>query len=407
VTRGGGRIPIQWEAVSPKPSPRPVSIYLSVDNGNSWSVVEQDLENTGNYTWQVPTTNSSRCKLKITMRDSGGVVGEAVSATTFSIDSTRPTSAIGVKPTKLESPVGDLSTVLAPLGGAADSAVPVETVAEPEVASSAPAESEPPVPAAREPLPEVSPDEVVYTPEPTPSPEENWSRPREETYDVPPGPGAPLDDLLKAAFGAEKAGRTTIAKDYYLRAAELKTGDPRPHIGLGRIYAKSASFSHTGKRQAFEAALYEFEKALDAGGEDADVLNDMGWIFLETKRLDDAEKALRRATEIGQKAIYWCNLGITLKRKGDKTGAIAAFERALSADEKTREASFYLGMLYGETGDWKSARAHWRDAVDGYGVDSRLGKIALSGLQEAREALGEVQPLDDGPTIREKLDRVR
>ena len=81
--------------------------------------------------------------------------------------------------------------------------------------------------------------------------------------------------------------------------------------------------------------------------------------------------------------------------------------KALDLDADMKEAHFFLGALHSAAGDWESSRLHWQKAVDGYGSQSRLGKVALSGLQAAREALGEVTTLPDKRTFREKMDRLR
>ncbi|MHC4712113.1 MAG: tetratricopeptide repeat protein [Planctomycetota bacterium] len=388
---GAARLPIQWEAVAPKPAPSPVSIYLSPDDGNTWSVVASDVSNAGTFFWEVPPINSARCRLKITMRDSSGAIGEAVSSKPFSIDSARPTSAIGMPPSDVTEQVGDLSTVLRPLPSGDDG----EPAAEPQA---------PGVPSGEVTAPA---GEVSSIPEPTPGPDEPWTSLKPEPYDQPPGPESGLEDLLKAGFAADRAGRLTIAKEYFQRAADLGTGDPRPHAALGRLYAKMSGFNYTSKKQAFEAAIYHFEKAIALGGENADFLNDLGCIFLQTKRLENAENALRRATEIGKSPIYWCNLGITLKRQGKNGEAIEAFKAAVELLEDMKEANFYLAGLYGEAGMWAEARVHYERAVDGYGAESILGKAALSGLQKAREQLGEVTARDESKTFGEKLDRIR
>ncbi len=389
--RGAARLPIQWEAVAPKPAPSPVSIYLSPDDGNTWSVVASDVANAGTFFWEVPPINSARCRLKITIRDSSGAIGEAVSSKPFSIDSARPTSAIGMSPSDVPGQVGDLSTVLRPLPP--DEGQPAEE--EPREVRAVPAATAAPA------------DEVSFTPEPTPGPDEPWTSVRPEPYDQPPGPDSGLEDLLKAGFAADRAGRLSIAKEYFQRAADLGTRDPRPHAALGRLYAKMSGFNYTSKKQAFEAAIYHFEKAIALGGENADLLNDLGCIFLQTKRLENAENALRRATEIGDSPIYWCNLGIALKQRGKNGEAIEAFKAAVELLEDMKEANFYLGGLYAEARMWAEARVHYERAADGYGAESVLGKAALSGLQNAREELGEVTPRDESKTLREKLDRVR
>lgn len=391
--RGGAETLVRWEAVAPKPSVRPVSIFLSPDDGHSWELVAADLENTGSYMWDVPRINSGRCRLKITMRDASGKLSEAESKLPFAVDSTRPTSAIGVAPPDALEPLGDLAIVMRPMGTSGE-----KEVEDPQGEARATAEANGERTVAAD---------VAHVPEPTPAPEEPWTGPREEPFAQPPGPDATFEDLLKAGFAAYRAGQLNLAKEYLSTAADMATGDPRPHEALGRVYAKMAGFNYTSKKEAFEAAIYEFEKALELGGENADVLNDLGWILMKSKRYEDAEKTLRRATEIGDKAMYWSNLGSALKHMGETAQAAEAFEQALVIEPDMKEAHFFLGSLCSDAGDWEEAREHWKRAVDGYGPGERLGKVALAGLQKAREALGEVSPAPDDITLRERMDRVR
>lgn len=391
ILSGGLRIPIQWEAVSRDPAPKPVAIHFSADGGNSWRPVALDIDNTGELYWNVPGVNSSNCMLKVSMRDSSGAVGAAQSARPFQVDSTRPVSAIGLAPSKLDGEPADLAVVLRPLTGEAAEAVEPEEAEEPE---------ETDVPAREVP-------EQGFVPQPTEAPSAPWSKAKPEPYAQPPGDDAGFEDVLKAGFAAYKANRLHIAKDYFQRAAKLAPEDPRPHAGLGRIYARLSGFSYTSKKESFEAALYEFDKALSLSGGDADVLNDKGFALLQTKRYKDAEKTLRKAVATVSKSVYWYNLGLALYNQKKKSAALDAFLKAVEIEPRMKEAHFYLGRIYGGLRKWQEAKEHWQKAADGFGADDRLGKAALAGLQEAREALGEISREPDGVTWRERFDRIR
>ncbi|MCD6404871.1 MAG: tetratricopeptide repeat protein, partial [Planctomycetes bacterium] len=403
--RGGSRIPIQWEAVAPKLAPKPVAIYLSPDGGNSWTIVAADLPNSGNLFWDVPSINSSNCCLKVTLRDASGAVGEAQSAKPFTIDSIPPTSAVGIAPSDLLQPIGDLSQVLRPLGKA-ETETPQDLQGDSEEPAK-PGRQQEVQPRPQTPRPPAGEVTSGTMPEPTQPPSAPWTTPREEPYAGTPGPDASAEDVLKAAFAAYKCGRLNIAKDYFLRAARLAPDDPRPHAALGKVYMMLAGFAYSSKKEAFEAALYEFEKALSLSGEDADVLNDMGFALLQTKRYEDAVKALRRATAAGSKPVYWYNLGLALYRQGQSNEALEAFLKAAALDPQMKEVSFFIGRMYSDLGQWEKAKEYWRKAADGYGPEDRLGKMALAGLQKAREALGEVTPEPQKVPLKEKLDRIR
>jgi len=426
IVAGGGSLPIQWEATAPQPAPSPVSIYFSPDGGNTWKTVAADIRNSGHHTWNVPAINSSRCLLKVTVRDSSGAVGEAVSARPFTVDSGAPTSAIGVRPSEVSGRVGDLSQVLRPLEAGAGPQAPDEgekpsekeaqegaregaaAAGAEQPSAGAPGEAAAEVPKA--PAGGIEGGQEVerpFAPEPTEPPDEAWKDAGREESERAPGPDADFEEVLKAGFAAYKAGHLSLAKEYFLRAAKLNENDPRPHAALGRIYARTAGFNYTSKKESFEAAIYEFEKALELSGGDPDVLNDMGFAFLRSGRNKDAVEALRKATERGSKPVYYYNLGFALHRRGEAGGAEEALLKAVELAGGMKEAAFLLARIFSERGHWEEAKEYWQAAADGYGPESDLGRAALSGLQEARERLGEVEPEKDGLTLREKLDRIR
>jgi Tfp pilus assembly protein PilF len=402
---GGSRMPIQWEAVTPKPSERNVSIFISPDGGNIWSVVASDIENSGVFVWDAPQVNSSNCLLKVTVKDAGGVTGEAQSAKAFTIDSTRPTSAIGVPPAAMSQPLCDLSTVLRPMkgqGAGAEGAPAGEKAAGGAAAEEGTTAAEG---AEGEAAPRA--EGVTGAAQPTQPLSQPWTAPEAKPYDGTVAPGTSEEDVLKAAFAAYKAGQLPIAKQYFQQAAKLEPKDARPHAALGRIYAREAAFNYSKQQDAFGAALYEFDKALALGGDDADIYNDRGFVLLGTKRNQDAEKSFAKATQLGNKAIYWSNLAIAIMRQGRKDEAAAAFGKALVIEPEMKEANFYMGEIAAGQGKWADAKTYYTKAVDAYGPDDPLGKVALGGIQKARVALGEVEPEKVDNSTQQKLDRIR
>jgi len=407
---GTSEMPIEWEAVSPKPAERPVSIFLSPDGGNAWSAVATDIANSGTFLWTVPPINSANCILKIVTKDASGTEGAAESTKTFTIDSTKPTSAIGIPPAALSQPLGDLSTVLRPKAAqqGEGQAGPPQGAPQAEAPAPAPAAGATPTAPSGAAQAQMQAETMPWSPEKTPAVAEPWTTPREEGTGLERLPlTATEEEVLKAGFAAYKANQLPIAKEYFRRAAEMAPKDGRPHAALGRIYAREAGFNYSSQKEAYDAALYEFEKALSLSGDDADVYNDMGYVLLATKRYKDAEKAFTKATKFGEKPIYWYNLGYAFfqEKKIDQAGK--AFGRALESDPEMADANFMMGRVGAAQGNWKASKEHFRKAVDVYGPDSPLGKIALAGIQTAREKLGEVEPEPTNTSIRQKLDRIR
>ena len=394
---GGSQTPIEWEAVTPHPAERCVSIFLSPDGGNTWANVAVDIANSGLFAWDVPSINSSNCFLKITVKDAEGAIGQVQSLKPFTIDSTRPTSAIGVPPGVLSQGIGDLSRVMRPSGGAQEPGPPSP-------------EGEAPGAAAPGPPSGLAPgvgEAVTGKPQPTEPTTAPWTGAEGKPYTGVVAPDTTVEGVLKAAFAAYKAGQLPMAKQYFQQAAKIDPADPRPHAALGKIYAAEGGFNYTSKKQSFEAALYEFDKALDLGGPNADVYNDKGYVLLIAKRFKDAEKLFRKATELGSKSCYWCNLGIALSELGRRDDAAQAFAKALEADPDMKEANFFMARISAAKGDWEGAKRYYTKAVDGYGADDDYGKLALAGIQRAREQLGEIEPEPKSGGVKRKLERLR
>lgn len=405
--KGGATVPVEWVAVGPSLVERPVSIFMSPDGGNTWAKIVSDVANTGTVLWEVPKINSRNCLLKIVVKDAIGTLGADTSAKPFTVDSTRPTSAIGIAPV-VSGPLGDLGTVMRPVpvdsGARQETSAPkadMVAVETPVVPEAAPVGDAAPLAASgmgasRSGLPET-----------TPPLDEPWTDPASEAKPGMPGSDAGYSELIIAAEHAYKAGQLTIAKEFYARAVGICPDEGMPHAALGRIYAQEGSFNYTSRKQAFEAALYEFETAISLSGETADVLNDMGFVYLQTRRLGDAAQAFTRATELGDRAVYWYNLGLTFYEQGEFAAAAGALTKALESEPDNEDASFLMGDISARAGQWGEAKKHYTMAVRGYGPESDIGKLALSGIQKAREMLGEVEAIPVDTSLRQKLDRIR
>jgi hypothetical protein len=63
-----------------------VKLSYSVNGGTSWTAVKTLTGNPGSYNWTVPNVSSSSCKVKVVLKDSGGVtVGNDISDGVFTI----------------------------------------------------------------------------------------------------------------------------------------------------------------------------------------------------------------------------------------------------------------------------------------------------------------------------------
>jgi cysteine-rich repeat protein len=68
---------------------RPVAntkLFRSINGGTSWTAIKTVSGNPGSYIWTVPNVSSSNCKVKVVLKDSGGVtVGSDMSDGVFTI----------------------------------------------------------------------------------------------------------------------------------------------------------------------------------------------------------------------------------------------------------------------------------------------------------------------------------
>jgi hypothetical protein len=66
VVQAGNPYEIQWKAEVPDSEfGANVTIEFSKDGGKSWEKVEENVPNSGKYSWKVPKIDSAQCKIRI------------------------------------------------------------------------------------------------------------------------------------------------------------------------------------------------------------------------------------------------------------------------------------------------------------------------------------------------------
>jgi hypothetical protein len=66
VVQAGAPYEIQWKAEVPDTEfGVKVTIEVSKDGGKSWENVEENVPNSGKYSWKVPRLDSTQCKVRI------------------------------------------------------------------------------------------------------------------------------------------------------------------------------------------------------------------------------------------------------------------------------------------------------------------------------------------------------
>ncbi|SPF50591.1 TPR repeat-containing protein [Candidatus Sulfopaludibacter sp. SbA4] len=104
---------------------------------------------------------------------------------------------------------------------------------------------------------------------------------------------------------------------------------------------------------------------LEGAGRDGSVLTDLGNVYLQEGRPDQAEQALQQAISLNPDLPAAYNLlGLARLRKGDPAGAGNAFREAIRIQPDLAEARTNLGNLLAASGDLPQAMFHLRAAVE-------------------------------------------
>ena len=94
------------------------------------------------------------------------------------------------------------------------------------------------------------------------------------------------------------------------------------------------------RMEKYDDAESAYEKALDLDAKNADVMNNLAWVYIRTARKLDRAKALvtEALTENpGHRPYYLDTLGVVLLKLGDAAGAVIALEESLDTLPKDRQ----------------------------------------------------------------------
>jgi predicted TPR repeat methyltransferase len=139
-----------------------------------------------------------------------------------------------------------------------------------------------------------------------------------------------------------------------------------------------------------EEAIRLISLALRVSPEYADAHNNLGNIYREQDRLNEAEACYRRVIElIPKSAAAYNNLGTVLRAKGLLPDAEAAYQKAIDIAPNFPNPHENMGNLLSQQGKVTEAVAHYSQAIvlnpDHPGSKKMLG-IALSSLGRVEEA---------------------
>ncbi|HEY2014432.1 MAG TPA: tetratricopeptide repeat protein [Bryobacteraceae bacterium] len=230
-------------------------------------------------------------------------------------------------------------------------------------------------------------------------------------------------ELYRAVAQARQRGNPDVGIASLKSAIErFHPQDPAFYLELGRAYRSAGKRDEAihwleeslKRRPGFRPALKDLAAALsDSGqlpraaeildglGRDAAALTDLGNLYLQQGRVDQAAQVLQQAVSINPDIPAAYNLlGLAKRRKADRSGAETAFREAIRLQPDLTEAQTNLGNLLAESGDLPRALFHLRmaaaSAPDNVEAHFDLGEaLAASGsFDQARDELETVLRLN-------------
>lgn len=156
-----------------------------------------------------------------------------------------------------------------------------------------------------------------------------------------------IDEQLSLGVQHHQAGHLGDAEAFYDRVLRARPEHPGALNLLGVVRVQS---------QRFEEALVLFDKAIAAGGANADYHANRGLALRGANRLADALEAFRRAVEIDPRhAIGHYNLGTVLHALDRPDEAVAALRRSLAIEPHQDDVHTELGAYLLEGGQAQAA----------------------------------------------------
>jgi Tfp pilus assembly protein PilF len=167
---------------------------------------------------------------------------------------------------------------------------------------------------------------------------------------------------------AQRAGDVQAAYKEYERALELDESFADAHNAIAILY-------HLSFKKVPEA-IKHYERALELRPDFSEAKTNLGNLYLDEKRYDEAIKLYRDALNdmlYPTPFIAQGNLGWALYKKGDARGAIDAIKAAVTTNPKFCLGYRNLGIIHDEQGDTETACRDYRrykescpDVADAY-----------------------------------------
>ena len=128
-------------------------------------------------------------------------------------------------------------------------------------------------------------------------------------------------------------------------------------------YKMGLSYLNEGN---IKLSFVEFQKAYQLAPNDKDVINSLGFVYMQLEEFEKARELFLRAISIDPQFSEAHNhLGVVYSKTGRMQDAIDSFKKALSnLLYRTPEIAFYnLGMTYYRAGQYEQASNAFKDAI--------------------------------------------
>jgi len=154
--------------------------------------------------------------------------------------------------------------------------------------------------------------------------------------------------------------------DYYLGMEDYPQAIRRHEVVVRAHPNNALAFYHLGFAYGVtgdhRAELADYQKAVDLGLSDWQLFLNMGLLYLEGGRLDDATEVLRLAALLGPyHPETHFNLGLAYERLGMFQQAEQEILLSLRLDPSQADARNQLGVVYAEEGNYQRAHEEWAD----------------------------------------------
>ena len=154
--------------------------------------------------------------------------------------------------------------------------------------------------------------------------------------------------------------------DYYLGMEDYSQAIKRHEIVIKAQPTNALAYYHLGFSYGVtgdhRAELADYQKAVELGLDDWQLFLNMGLLYLDSGRVDDAIAVLRLAALLGPyhpEAHF--NLGLAYERTAMYPQAEQELLLSLRLDPNQADARNQLGVIYAEEGNYSRARDEWTE----------------------------------------------